>query len=63
MLAGRHDCLFLWIPDDSHSVAWLCLPGFLRHPIPERLVVVLIVLGRFSPPSSFRAFYTNFPDF
>ena len=25
MLGGRHDCLFLWIPDDRHSVAWPCL--------------------------------------
>ena len=30
------------------------VPGFLRHPIPEGLVVGLIVLGRFSPLSSFR---------
>ena len=26
MLADCHDCLFLWIPDDSRSVAWPCLP-------------------------------------
>ena len=36
------------------------VPGFLRHPIPEGLVVVLIVLGRFSPPSSFRTVLLTF---
>ena len=36
-----------------HGPVYL-VPGSLRHPIPEGLVVVLIVLGRFSPPSSFR---------
>ena len=39
------------------------VPGFLRHPIPEGLVVVLIVLGRFSPPSSFRTILLTFRTF
>ena len=39
------------------------VPGFLRHPIPEGLVVVLIVLGRFSPPSSFRTVLLTFRTF
>ena len=41
MLASCHDCLFLWIPDDRHSVAWPCLS---RSWFPEGLVGVLIVL-------------------
>ena len=39
------------------------VPGFLRHPIPEGLVVVLIVLGRFGPPSSFRMVLRTFQTF
>ena len=39
------------------------VPGFLRHPISEGLVVVLQVLGRFSPPSSFRTVLLTFRTF
>ena len=39
------------------------VPGFLRHPIPEGLVVLLVVLGRFSPPSSFRTVLLTFRTF
>ena len=36
------------------------VPGFLRHPIPEGLVVVLTVLDGFSPPSFFRTVLLTF---
>ena len=55
-------CGFRTIDIVWHGPVFL-VPGFLRHPVPEGLVIVLIVLGRFSPPSSFRTSFTGFPDF